>query len=292
MMMIAGSIRTMGTHSNDADSARFNEIEGLVTAPETKARLQAATTASEVRAIAAELGVNTSSHSRDMGKFIFKLKMIGVDLPAMAKAEAAARRAEAAQAGEALACRAGGLPVVRLWSAAVESGEDAESTGAFAIVDAEGAAVWYGSFHPRFEKIRVAGDLVSAEQSAADKAVYVAYRARAAAGVDEVALWLTSTCPELDVAALRAAGGRLGVAVDVSVDDADLSAVEMAQMPGWRALKDVAEEELVRLVDTDTDDNTDSTVDGGTEDTEGETGDTDDADRDDEQAEAAGGDAR
>ncbi|MFE1513522.1 hypothetical protein CXF35_00635 [Corynebacterium bovis] len=244
---------TTKTKTNDADNARFNEIEGLVTAPENKARLQAAATAAEVRTIAGELGIDTSDGSRDMGKFIFKLKMIGVDLPAMAKAEAAARRAEAAQAGEALACRADGLPVVRLWSAAVESGEDAESTGAFAIVDAEGAAVWYGSFHPRFEKIRTPGDLVSAEQSAADKAVYAAYRARKAAGVDEVALWLTATCPDLDVASLRAAGGRLGVAVDVTVDDADLSAVEMAQMPGWRAIKDVSDAELARLVDTDRD---------------------------------------
>ena len=244
---------TTRTKTNDADSARFNEIEGLVTAPENKARLQAAATAAEVRTIAGELGIDTSDGSWDMGKFIFKLKMIGVDLPAMAKAEAAARRAEAARAGDELADRADGLPVVRLWSAAVESGEEDESTGAFAVVDAEGTAIWYGTFHPRFEKIRTAGDLVSAEQSAADKAVYATYRARMAAGVDEVALWLTVTCPDLDVASLRAAGGRLGVAVDVTVDDADLSAVEMAQMPGWRAIKDVSDAELARLVETDRD---------------------------------------
>lgn len=263
---------TTRTKTNDADSARFNEIEGLVTAPENKARLQAAATAAEVRTIAGELGIDTSDGSRDMGKFIFKLKVIGVDLPAMARAEAAQRRADAAAAGEALADRAGGLPVVRLWSAAVESGEDAESTGAFAVVDAEGTAIWYGSFHPRFEKIRIPGDLVSAEQSAADKAVYAAYRVRSAAGVDEVALWLTATCPDLDVAALRTAGGRLGVAVDVSVDDADLSAVEMAQMPGWRAIKDVSDAELARLVDTDADDTegTENSDDGVTGDAGGE----------------------
>jgi hypothetical protein len=232
-----------------ADNARFTEIEQLVTTPENKTRLQEAGTADEIRTIAGELGIDTSRDSKDMGKFIYKLKIIGVDFPAMAKADAAARRAGLADKAEDLAARADGLPIVRLWSAAVEDEES--GAGSFAILDAAGTALWYGGFSTRFERIRVAGDLVSAEQSAADKAVFAASKAREAAGVDEIALWLTSTCPDLDEAGLKASGARLGVAVDLSVDDEDESAVAMAGEPGWRNLKSVTSEELAALVETE-----------------------------------------
>ncbi|MEL4211877.1 hypothetical protein [Corynebacterium bovis] len=250
-MQINNSSRKDSTMSktHDADAARFAEIDGVITTPENKARLQAAQTATQVRDIAGSLGIDTSEGSRDMGKFIYLLRKIGVDFVGLARDEAAARRAKRAEAAEELTCRAGGLPRVRLWSAAVESGEDAESTGAFAVVDAAGAVVWYGSFHPDYERIRQAGDLVSAEQSAADKAVYVAYRARQAVGVGEVGLVVTTTCPELDVHSLRLSGARLGVAVEVVVDDENLVAVHAAEMPGWRGLKDVPDEELAGLVE-------------------------------------------
>jgi hypothetical protein len=235
--------------TSDVDNARFNEIEALVTTPEHKQRLTAASTADEIREIAGELGVDTSRDSSDMGKFIYKLKIIGVDFPAMARADAAARRAGLAEKAESMAERAAELPIVRLWSGAVENEED--GSGAFGIVDASGTAVWYGSFSTRFEKIRTSGDLVSAEQSAADKAVYAASKAREAAGVDEIVLWLTTTCPDLDEASLKSSGARLGVAVDITVDDDDLSAVHMAEESGWRNLKSVSTEELKALVEQD-----------------------------------------
>ncbi|WP_342016080.1 hypothetical protein [Corynebacterium bovis] len=230
-----------------ADSARFDEIKRWITAPEVRIRLQGAATTDEIRAIAGELGI--ADQGRDMGKFISLLKLIGVDFVAMIHDEAAARRAKLALVASDLDARAGSLPRVGLWSAAVESGEEEASTGAFAVVDATGAVVWYGGFHPDYERIRQAGDVVSAEQSAADKAVYVAYRARQAAGVDEVGLVVTTTCPELDVGALRMSGARLGVAVEVVVDEENLSAVHIADMPGWRGLKDVPDEELAGLVE-------------------------------------------
>lgn len=233
--------------TSPADAARFEQIKAQITAPENKARLQGATTTDQIREIAGSLGID--QQGRDMGKFISLLKLIGVDFLTMARDEAAARRAQLAGIADDLHARAGGLPQVRLWSAAVESGAGAESTGAFAVVDAAGAVVWYGSFHPDYERIRQAGDLVSAEQSAADKAVYVAYRARQAAGVEEVGLVVTTTCPELDVHSLRLSGARLGVAVEVVVDDENLVAVHAAEMPGWRGLKDVPGEELAGLVE-------------------------------------------
>ena len=233
--------------TSPADSARFDEITALITAPEVRMRLQGAATTDQIREIAGELGVDPQG--RDMGKFISVLKLIGVDVIAMIHDEAAARRAKLALVASDLDARAGCLPQVRLISAAVESGEDEASTGAFAVVAASGVVVWYGGFHPDYERVRTPGDLVSAEQSAADKAVYVAYKARQAAGVDEVGLVVTTTCPELDVHSLRISGARLGVAVGVVVDDEDLVAVHAAEMPGWRGLKDVPDEELAGLVE-------------------------------------------
>ncbi|RRQ14153.1 hypothetical protein [Corynebacterium bovis] len=233
--------------TSPADAARFEQIKGWITTPEVRLRLQGAATTDQIRAIAAELGIE--SQGRDMGKFISLIRLIGVDFVGMARDEAAARRVKLGLVASQLDARAGGLPRVRLWSAAVESGENEASTGAFAVVDAAGAVVWYGSFHPDYERIRRAGDLVSAEQSAADRAVYVAYRARQAAGVDEVGLVVTTTCPELDVGALRISGARLGVAVEVVVDDENLVAVHAAEMPGWRGLKDAPDEELTGLVE-------------------------------------------
>lgn len=243
------STTTKKSKTSKEDSARFDEIDSLVTTPANKARLVAAKTADELRDLAEELGVDTGRDSKDMGKFIYKLKVIGVDFVGMAKADAAERRAGLADKAEDLAERADDLPFVRLWCGAVENDED--GSGAYGIVDAEGTAIWYGTFSSRFEKIRKAGDLISAEQSAADKAVYATSKAREAAGLDEISLWLTTTCPELDEAALKASGARLGVAVDITVDDEDESAVHMAEAPGYRSLKNVTEEELKALVETD-----------------------------------------
>ncbi|MGP9725300.1 hypothetical protein ACT3SZ_14925 [Corynebacterium sp. AOP40-9SA-29] len=255
------STTTKKSKTSEADNDRFNEIEALVTTPANKERLVAAETADELRTIAEELGVDTSDDSKDMGKFIYKLKIIGVDFPAMAKADAAQRRAGLADKAEAMAERADDLPFVRLWSGAVENEQDA--SGAYGIVDADGTAIWYGGFSTRFEKIRKAGDLISAEQSAADKAVYAASKVREAAGLEEISLWLTTTCPELDEAALKTSGARLGVAVDITVDDEDESAVRMAEAPGYRNLKNVTTEELTALVETESEDEDDPAEDEG-----------------------------
>ncbi|MEL4183539.1 hypothetical protein MTQ17_09890 [Corynebacterium bovis] len=81
--------------------------------------------------------------------------------------------------------------------------------------------------------------------------MYVAFKARQAAGVDEVSLWLTTTFPDLDVGRLRVSAARLGVAVDVTVVDEQTAAVMAAEMPGWRSFKDVSAAELAGLVESD-----------------------------------------
>ena len=130
---------------------------------------------------------------------------------------------------------------------------DRDDEASFAITDDEGTALWFGRFSSKFERIRKEGDLVSAEQSAADKAVYAAATARKALGIDNIALWLTTSCPDLDEDSLRVAGARQGVALSITVDqDAD-KALFMAQMGGFRNLRDVPETELAALVETETD---------------------------------------
>lgn len=241
--------KTSKTKTNDADNARFNEIEDLVTTPENKTRLQQAATADEIREIAGELGVDTSRDSRDMGKFIFKLKMIGVDFVALAKADAEHNKQQLVVKASRLDAHAHDLPIVRLWAGAVVNAAD--DSGAFAVVDAEGTALEYGGF-ASWEKVYTPGDLISAEQSAALRAVYIASRAREAAGVEEVSLWLTTTCPQLDQMRLKVSGARRNVAVDITVDDDDLAAVQMAESPGYRNVKTVSRDELINLVESDT----------------------------------------
>lgn len=239
------------TKKNSADDQRFNEIEKLVTTPANRQRLQAVETTDEVRTIADDIGVDTSRGGSDMGKFIYKLKIIGVDFKAMARTEAAQRRAVLDEVAGELDERANDLPVVRLWSAAAESPGTDDDTGSFAVLDANDIALQYGSFHPQYERIRKPGDLVSGEQSAAYKAVITAVKAREAAQADEISLWLTTTCPDLNAASLKRTGARGGVAVSVIVDDADQSAVYQASESGYRSLKTVSDEELAALVERD-----------------------------------------
>ena len=42
--------------------------------------------------------------------------------------------------------------------------------------------------------------------------------------------------------------------MDITVDDADTDAVVMAETPGWRNLKNVTDDELAALVETDAED--------------------------------------
>lgn len=237
------------------DKAKFDQIEGLVTVPDNRRRFQAATTAAEVRGIATELEIDTRN---DMGKLSAKLKQIGVNYPALRAVEREERDAEVAEKAAELAECKDSLPVVRLWSAAAESDDGSEAS--FALVDADGIGTWFGQFW-NDDKIRKPGDLVSAEQSVAEKAIYTAFKARKAAEVDEVCLWLTTTCPDLDVPMLRSRGARNGIAVDVTVDDADNRAVAMAEATGYRSLKSVTDDEFAELVETDLEVDTDESED-------------------------------
>lgn len=223
----------------EQDKTRWAEIDSVI--EQNKGELKAATSHVPLRKFAEKQGWD---NRQDFPKYKFSLRKIGVDYGALREVATEERQVELAAKADALTANAGSAPVVMLWTAAVE-GDD--GSGAFAVVSVEDDAVWYGRFFDD-DRVRVPGDLISGEQSAAEKAVFVASKAFAAAGHDVGRLIVTTMCPELDIAALKAAGAEHNIAVDVSVDDEDQRALTMAEAPGFKRWKD---NDLAALVEDD-----------------------------------------
>lgn len=220
---------------SQAEKDRWAEIDAVIA--ENKAELKAAESHDVLREFAKTQGWDNAA---DFGKYKSSLRKIGVSYDDLRAETFAKRDQEAAATLEELDSSA---PQVELWSAAVVDGK----RGAFALVDEEDEAVWYGNF---FQDDRIFnGDLISGEQSAADKAVWVAHKAFEARNIETGRLFLHTTCPDLDIAALKAAGVRLHVAVEIEVDQ-DERAVRMAEAPGFKRYQD---HDLAALVATEED---------------------------------------
>ncbi|MDY3128146.1 MAG: hypothetical protein SOW59_08515 [Corynebacterium sp.] len=210
---------------------RWDDIDTLIT--EHKTALKAAQSHLPLKEFAETHGLMNKG---DFSKFKHLLKKIGVNYDSLREKAFQQHDAERAQALDDLT----DAPFVTLWAAACDDDGD----GSFAIVDSDNEARWYGKL---FDDDRVwkPGDLISAEQSAADKAVWIASQAFHQAGHDVGELRLITTCPHLDTTALAAQGVRLGVKVTVTVDDNDSRAVDMAEVPGYRNWKETNLAELV-----------------------------------------------
>lgn len=223
------------------DTNRWDEIESAVLS--SKAALKEATTTDEIRAIAKEIGVDTEDKS-DFGKFTHKAKLVGVkfwDIAAEEKENRAAKRAEEAKE---IASSAADAPAVDLWVAAIEDEESKK--GSFAILDTEEEVLWANTFF-KDDYTRVAGDVDSAEQSAAEKAVFLARKIQAAAKLDALRVRIHTQHPELDTESLvgRGIAGGSKVAVEVVVDE-DERAHFMAQDQVDRNWKNVDLAALVK----------------------------------------------
>lgn len=224
------------------DKARLEQVQALVNDPGNASRFQEATTATEIREIATGLGIIFAKESGDIPKLIVSLRTVGVDFSALARQEQADRAA-------ALINRKEELPVIRLACAAIQDEED-PSIASYAVVDRFNRAVIYGDlFDNDYERLWTPGDALSAEQSAADKAVFIASRARVAANLDGVFLHLTTTCFELDTDRIMASGGRLGVAVEVECNPEHSAAVVQAGMHGYKSPKQLSTETLAALIE-------------------------------------------
>ena len=215
-----------------SDTNRWDEIDSIVA--QHKRALKKATSHEPLKEFAKEQGFD---NKQDFGKYKVSLRKIGVDYNELREETFKKRDEEQKKKLEALPEDA---PTIRLWAAAQE-GDDGE--GSFAIVDADRNAVWYGRFFED-DHFRQAGDVVSGEISAAEKAVWVASRAFAAAGVEVGRLILETTCPDVYEEEMRASGARYGIAVDVRLTDDD-RAVEMALVPGYKRWQDSDLAELV-----------------------------------------------
>lgn len=224
--------------SKNTDSQRWAEIESLV--QEHKAALKAMTSHKQINDFAEQHALMTRE---DFPKLKHCLLKIGVRYDVLREQARQEWEESLEEKAQELATKTDG-PVVCLWTAAAESDD---GDGSFAVVDVEDTPVWYGSFF-RDDRIRVAGDLISAEQSAADKAIWVAHKAFEAAGVADGRLLITTTCPDLDIAALRVSGARFNMGVDVMVDDTDSRAIDMAEAPGYKRWQD---NDLAALVEDD-----------------------------------------
>lgn len=217
---------------------RWDEIEAVIA--EHKSQLKDVDNHHELKKFAED---NGWMNKNDFGKFKHLLKKIGVDYNELREqtfADDDARRAEQLDNLPATAA------TIHLWSAAIDDDE----TGSFALVDASREVVWYGSFFDN-DRHYQPGDLVSAEQSVAHKAVWVAHKALEAAGENAGQLEIVTTCPHLDTDALAADGARSGVKVTITVDDDDDRAVRMAETPGFQSWKDA---DLAGLITAGTDD--------------------------------------
>lgn len=218
------------------DKQRWAEIDSLIA--EHKAELKAAESHKQLNAFAEEHSLMTK---QDFPKFKHCLLKIGVRYDQLREAYRESLEADLEKKAAELAESTDGATVC-LWSAASE-GDD---SGAFAVVDFDDVPVWYGRFFDN-DRIRVKGDLVSAEQSAADKAVWIAHKALESAGQETGQVIITTTCPDLDIPALRISGARFNLGVDVIVDG-DQRAVDMAEAPGYKKWQD---NDLAALVELD-----------------------------------------
>lgn len=230
----------------ETDKKRWAHIDEVLA--EHKAELQAATTHTPLREFATAQGWDNRS---DFSKFKHSLRKLGIDYNQLREDATAEQEYQLADKAEALAEDIDEMEVLEVSTAALED----ESTGqaSYAITDAAGAALWYGKFFDD-DRTRTAGDLVSAEQSVAEKAVFLASKVKQDAGLNRLHVAITTTCPDLDTRALAARGARDDVAVTVTVDDDDTRALDIAELPGYQRWKD---NDLAGLISTDQEDDDD-----------------------------------
>lgn len=206
---------------------RWAEIDSVI--KEHKAELKAAESHTVLRDFAKEHGFG---NKEDFFKFKHSLKKIGIFYDELRDAALQVWAEELADKAKELAGREN-LVELHAWTAAVEADD---GRAAFAILNSEDEAIWYGSFFDN-DRIRKVGDLGSAEQSVAEKAVWLAGKAIAEAGYDAGKLTVYTNYPELDVSELTVAGAKVNIVVEVQVTEDD-TALRMAETPGWQSWKD------------------------------------------------------
>ncbi len=187
--------------------------------------LRAASTHREIRAWAESAGM---ANRKLWPKVKTELrKQLDIDYDALRSATTEREATEVAAAAELI-----DAPTVELYCAG-----DAE-VGTYAVcAAADDHESWYGDFHPK-DTIYREGDELSAERSAADKAIYLAGQARQNAGLDAVRLVLHTSHHDLDTASLAATASRHRVAVTLELSDQN-PAIALCRAPGYRGWREI-----------------------------------------------------
>lgn len=158
-------------------------------------------------------------------------KQLDIKYDELRDAAVAARKAE-------IAAEAGNGPQITLFCAG-----DAEANS-FAICDAEGGVLWYADFH-REDRIAKADDQLSADLSAADKAVFLAGKAREDAEAPAGRLRLTVSNHEISAERLAVAAVKARLQVEVEISDGDNPALEWCREAGSKSWREVRLRDLV-----------------------------------------------
>jgi hypothetical protein len=127
-----------------------------------------------------------------------------------------------------------GVPVIYL------SAAGADAVNSYAVCDGEGTVLWYGTFHERDRHYRK-GNQVSADLSAAGKAIFLASKARTLAKVELARLHLSLTNPHVDTGYLIREATAWRLLLDIEINDDPNNppaAVAWCEHPGFQDWKD------------------------------------------------------
>ncbi|QCB51799.1 hypothetical protein E5720_17595 [Rhodococcus sp. PAMC28707] len=154
----------------------------------------------------------------------------------------ALRTQESEQVTDEVAEAAASAPLIKLYAAGDER-------GSFAVVGDGEETAWYGTFHAK-DAIFRRGDQVSADDSAAGKAAFLAGKLREELGVPAIRLILHISNPDVDGARIAAVAAKHGVHLaELDITDENPASV-WCEVPGHRAWQEIRLTDL--LVDEGT----------------------------------------
>ncbi|WP_020109776.1 hypothetical protein [Nocardia sp. 348MFTsu5.1] len=210
-----------------SQNAEWNTAEQAVT--DGADTLRAARTHRDIRMWAKDAGVATKALWPKVKTELRKQLDIDYD-----QLRADVTATEAAELAE----QAANAPVIELCCA----GDD--EVGTYAVCAASNDhESWYGDFHAQ-DLLYRAGDDLSAERSAADKAVYLAGKAREKACLETVRLVLHTSHHELTAEHLAATAAKHRVAVTLELSDQN-PAVALCRAPGYRTWREIKLDALI-----------------------------------------------
>lgn len=213
-------------------SASLEWDQAAAAVQEAQEQLRAADTAA-LRSWAEDAGLFTRSMWPKIKRELYK--QLDRDYDAL-------RTQESEQVTDEVAEAAASAPLIELYAAGDER-------GSFAVVGDGEETAWYGTFHAK-DAIFRRGDQVSADDSAAGKAAFLAGKLREELGVPAIRLILHISNPGVDGTRIAAVAAKHGVHLaELDITDENPASV-WCEVPGHRAWQEIRLTDL--LVDEGT----------------------------------------